>query len=229
MPAYRLGSEKIDIAHFDAIGSDGSEQGFVVHLGLAAESITGVLPKQRVRAVHVAPPAKESTIVVDVVGSVGLTYNETMLIQDFVNRHVFEVQAEAVRDRRSCYVLCPHVAPVLGDDGEVIYTRFSCAGFVVEAFKEAGILAVDVEALPKIKRARLAVAYSFVNSPRFEEWNEEYEWGLDINEKEWPVLMPGYVLHAFDRIPDDVRKTPYRPRLGDELFLLVVELGGQEK
>lgn len=140
------------------------------------------------------------------------------MIEDFLNRHLLEVQAEAARDPRSCYVLCPHVAPVVGDDGEVIYVRFNCAGFVVEAYKEAGIELVDTDALPGIERARLGEAYSFVRSPRFDERNRRYDWGLDDREDRWPVLMPGYVLHAFDRTCEEIRHAPYTPQLGDELF-----------
>lgn len=217
MPAIRVGSRRIDVTLHDAIGEDGSDQRFVVHLALASEAVYGVLPQQEVRVHHVAPPA-EGTMAVDVVGSAGLTHDDAKAIEDFLNRHLLEVQAEAMRDRFSRYVLCPHVAPVFGDDGEVIYVRFNCAGFVVEAYKEAGIQLVDTDALPRIERDRLAIAYSVVRSPRFEKLNRQYGWGLDDREDRWPVLMPGYVLHAFDRTCEEIRSTPYRPQLGDEVF-----------
>lgn len=218
MPALRLGSGTIDVALHDAIGEDDSEQRYIVHLGLASEAMSGVLPKQEVRVNHVAPPAEEGSMAVDVVGSAELTYEDAMMIQDFLNRHLLEVQAEAMRDRYSRFVLCPHMAPVCGDDGVVIYVRFNCAGFVVEAYKEAGVVLVDTNALPRIERARLAIAYRIVGSPRFDELNRQYCWGLDDREDRWPVLMPGYVLHAFDRTCEEIRSAPYRPQLGDELF-----------
>ncbi len=74
--------------------------------------------------------------------------------------------------------------------GRPIATAFSCAGFVAQAYREAGVtLVVDDPQLPPASRTLLETVWG----PRQVRAGARY--GLE-GAGPWPVLLPGYVLHA---------------------------------
>ena len=119
---------------------------------------------------------------------------------------------------RLVYVVHPHVREQTAPDGTVIYRRFSCAGFVIEAYREVGIELVVTEEgrLPSVPLNTLLLAYpdlqAELQSPRLRRMC-----GLP-GEGPWAVVLPGYVLHSLDRPESEIRGSPYLPREGDEFF-----------
>ena len=99
--------------------------------------------------------------------------------------------------------------------GVVRYRRYSCAGFVLDAYEQIGIplLETEEQSLPEVTSEAVEAAYPkpFENPgllPRF---------GLQGNGP-WRVVLAGYVLHALDRSKADIREKPYPAQEGDEIF-----------
>jgi len=219
MPTWRLGTNPTAIRRFDVIGQESSsEPEFVGHLALAAEERGDCVAPMNQRVVHMRPPLRlEGRCQTDWVGSAGLSEDEETQIRVFYEELRLEYKAAKVRDPRKQYVICPHVENQY-DNGTVLYRRFSCVGFVLEAYREAGInmLFSELESLPPVKLDALKSQYpdftDILESP-----SEREKFGIP-GEGPWPVILAGYILNALDRPEGEIRSTTYLPRAGDEFF-----------
>ena len=109
---------------------------------------------------------------------------------------------------------------VKGKDGVPPYqcpTRFSCAGFVFEAYKRARITLLDLSALPLADMAVIAVGYPQQTHLINRGLVRAGDLGLD-GDGPWPVLLCGYLFHALNRDPGVVREDAYIPDLSDRHF-----------
>jgi hypothetical protein len=114
------------------------------------------------------------------------------------------------------YCIRPHASPLYEDDGRYARTRFSCAGFVLEAYNKARIRLLDVNALPMVEMGVLALAYPqtrLIGSGRI----SADALGLG-GSGPWPVLLCGYLFHALKRDVDVIRHQPYAPSTADRYF-----------
>jgi len=207
-----------DIRLYDAIGQDSSDvPNFVRHIGLSLEegsfTVGDILS---VRIVEMIPPLsdpEDSTAqAVDVVASIELNAIELRQIKAFVNELISEYQLFDA-DPNGQYHIFPHFVERDGDDS---CRRFSCAGFVVNAYGDAGVLLIDFTQLPDIGLETLVTAYPDQDRGlRIGRYRAKA--GL-VGDGPWPVLLPGYVFHSMNRDPDTCRKTPYTAQAGDECF-----------
>lgn len=156
---------------------------------------------------------------VQVIGTVPLTADEIQQISVFVDELLSEYEAHNARGRGQ-YVVRPHVAEKRDSDGTVLYRRFNCAGFVIEAYREAGINLIETEdeKIPASSLQTLQHAY-----PHLAKYLHDISWREqeDINlpgEGPWPVVLPGYVLNALARQENVIRDEPYQAAQGDEYY-----------
>jgi hypothetical protein len=220
MPARRLDNNPLPVRRNDVVGQDSdSVAEFVRHAALTAAEHSAVTLSVALPLTDMGPPlaqgGDEQTFQAH--GSVPLTADEVAQIDLFVDRIAAEYQANRAGKRQQ-YVVHPHCAPVTADDGTVIYQRFSCGGFVLEAYRFVGIDLVVTEegTLPAVAIDILRLAYPdqqrVLDSPRLRE-----ALGL-TGTGPWPILLAGYVLHSLRRPEAEIRGSPYQPRLGDEYF-----------
>lgn len=163
MPAVRLGGVAIAICKYDVVGQDSAgTPGFVGHVGLAGEyrGLSG--QSDELPLVHMRPPLEigSSAEPIHCAGTVDLTREEILQIGLFIDEMEAEYLAAQLRnDRRRQYVIAPHVQPVTAPDGTVIYHRYSCAGFVIESYREIGIplLRIDAGGLPGVSLETLVL------------------------------------------------------------------------
>jgi len=147
-----------------------------------------------------------------------LTVDEQLQLRLFSEEVESEYEAARLGSFRGQYVICPHVKEVRREDQTVVYRRFSCVGFVLEAYREAQIdlLRTNVALLPLVGLDALKVQYPvfapLLNSPRVRA-----EFGIG-GDGPWPVVLAGYVINALDRPETAIRSTPYRATAGDEFF-----------
>lgn len=225
MPCYRVSGTTLSLNLLDVVGQDGAETGFIGHAGLAKSS--GSQDAANVPVFDMGPPLHGNEIAggvrVDVVGSAVLTDDEARKIKTFVDRHANEHAifsqfnlGQLMRAAPQMYCVHPHVSPLFEDDGRYVRMRFSCAGFVLEAYKRARIQLLDVDGLPMADMAIIAAAYpqtQFIESGRISA--EALGLGGD---GPWPVLLCGYLFQALNRQADVIRRAIYKPDIMDRYF-----------
>ncbi len=221
MPAERLSDSPIAVRKYDLAGQDSaSVHEFVRHVGLALldyDSVTSQLPA--VRLLHMAPPilkdGDEDATPVQTIATVELTADEQRQIEIFADEHDSEFDANGQRRPIFQYVICPHTKD---PDEKTPFRRFNCAGFAIEAYRQAGlVLLIDhIASLPKVTLDVLKKAYPDQADELDRAGIRQYL-GLE-GEGPWPVLLAGYVINAMDRDSDSIRKAPYAAKVGDEYF-----------
>lgn len=217
MPAARLTATPIGVGRFDIMGFDAAAPDHVIgHVGLAVNSVGAFSAGQTIGVVHMQPPmaAGGHPLEPQACGSVPCTVDETQRINLFVDEQIAEHEAEGLRWRG--YIVRPHAKSEQEADGTTVYRRFSCAGFVVEAYRatELDVVVTDEDLLPQFSLDVIERAYPFVRGHA----RARAFFGLQ-GDGPWPVLMPGHILHALDRTTEDIRRSPYQPREGDEFFV----------
>lgn len=102
------------------------------------------------------------------------------------------------------------------ETGEILQWRFSCAGFVIVAYREAtGVSLVDQDALPPSDEGVVAAIWG----PLARRKDILRDIGLG-SPPPWPVLLPGHVLRALSLVGADNDRTclPHRPTADDAWF-----------
>jgi len=224
MPAHRLtelGSaiSRSDVVAFDAKGA----RHFLQHTALAARDYQSVKAGDDVSVNHMGPPLeRDGQSVVDVSGTDELNDDELNQIDLFIDELHGEQQAQmqrkgSKRDMFPDYIVHPHTD--YSPDGS--FRRFSCTGYVVEAYAEAGIDLIDIGSVPPANLQTLTRAYPdlerLARLRRRDGVPSRQDLGLE-GEWPWPVLLPGYLLHSLARDTDAIREESYFPIAGDECF-----------
>ncbi len=227
MSSYRVDESMLSLNIFDIVGQDGDETGFVVHAGLVESA--GSHHSAKIPVFDMAPPlhgqGNLGHIRANVVGGVSLTNDEVQKIKTFVDRHINEHLVfqqfsgrQLFNAAEQLYCVFPHALPFCEDDGRYARMRFSCVGFVFEAYKSARIKLLDSNDLPMVDFAVIRSAYPrSVHLMENRVINPE-ALGLQ-GSGPWPVLLCGYLFHALNRDADVIRHEPYAPSIADRYFM----------
>lgn len=222
MSAWRISSavSTVSLGRFDVVGKDGSGQ-FIEHVGLAA--MPGNPLVSNVSVIDMGPPLRDNRLMsANVVGTAHITADEQRKIKTFIDRHESEHQALqksglSPSNIGQAYCILPSSLPFAEADGRYTRTRFSCAGFVLAAYKSARIQLIDEGSLPTVDLAVIQQTYpvfaSLLNRQAFRG-----PLGL-AGSGPWPVLLCGYLLHALKRNAADIRQSSYTAQRGDEIFM----------
>jgi hypothetical protein len=218
MPAQRLGSHSASVFRYDVVARDSRVQAkFICHVALADEGRHDVLRETAVAVAHMGPPLerKHDGFPIHACGGACLGVGEMRQVSVFVDEHISEYEADKVRGE-SQYTIMPHCRE---PDECCSVRRFNCAGFVIEAYRYAGIdlVTTDTAFLPTVSLDTLSSAYPDLERV-LRSARHRSKFGLQ-GDGPWPVVMAGYVLNALNRSAEDIRREPYQPRQGDELFL----------
>ena len=96
------------------------------------------------------------------------------------------------------YTIIPSVQPSVqkAENGSPKYHRFSCAGYVSEAMRQADVSLCEEDNLPLADLATLCMIYprllKIMQKLRFRQCM-----GIE-SDPPWPVLLPGYIFHGVD-------------------------------
>ncbi len=225
MPSYRVAGTTLSLSRFDVVGQDGGEREFIAHAGIV--EAVGSHDAASVPVLDMGPPlhGHDNTEQVrgDVVGSATLTDDEVQKIKTFVDRHANEhavfsqiSRTQLIQMAPQMYCVLPHASPLYEDDGRYARTRFSCAGFVLEAYKRARIRLLDLNAIPVVDMAIIAAAYPQARLI-YRGLISSEDLGLG-GDGPWPVLLCGYLFHALSREADVIRQEMYAPDIMDRYF-----------
>lgn len=224
MAARKLGTSPVSLQKYDVVGTDAqSAPEFVRHIGMADPAVDKVVRGDQVSVAHMGPPLEsDGEMPVHAVGSAKISAEEVNQIKLFVDQHTSEHLAHklaGIPGSYAAYIIRPHARPEHAKDGTTKYVRFNCAGFVIEAYRDAGIdvLLTDESRLPVVDLETLQHAYPELASPLGQRLNHRYKWGCE-GKGPWPVVLPGYLLHAFHRVANGNRAAIYVPQPGDERF-----------
>lgn len=221
MASFRIGQQFSDIRVYDTLGQDAKDvESFVGHIGLATGTVE-VNEQQVVLAkmVEMCPPLivpkpDEATDSdwdrIDVVGSIELTAAESKQVAIFIEETAKELDSIPKRHQ---YNVHPHFLDRQGPD---TVRRYSCAGYVQQAYEYADIDLVDITAIPDVGLETILPAYSD-SREELEHPRARRFVGLK-GDGPWPVLLPGDIFHSMNRAPQDCRTAPYKPKVGDEYF-----------
>ncbi len=126
--------------------------------------------------------------------------------------------SQLIKAAPQMYCVHPHASPFYEDDGRYARMRFSCAGFVFEAYKKARIELLDSNDLPMVDIAVIRLAYP--GHVRLMEAGKISPEALGLEGSgPWPVLLCGYLFHALNRNADVIRHEPYAPSFVDRYFM----------
>ncbi len=218
MPVTRVSSSAPAVAAlFDVVG-DGSP--FVKHVGLA--QVAGGDAAPSIAVIDMGPPLPSGRLMhADIIGSVDLTADEQQKIRNFIDRHENEhlaIKALGLTPANigQAYCICPHAIALTEADGRYVRMRFSCSGFVFEAYRFANIHLIDEQRLPAVDLSMIQEAYPvlspFLNRPVVRD-----ALGLS-GDGPWPIMFCGYLFHAFDRGTQLIRQGPHIAQVGHERF-----------
>ena len=226
MPSYRVAESTVSISIYDIVGQDGSESGFIGHSGLSAAE--GSQDAAAIPIHDMGPPLHgqggSTRLRADVLGSAILTDDEVQKIRTFVDRHTNEhllflqfSGKKLLAAVPQMYRVCPHAEPFREEDGRYARMRFSCAGFVFEAYKKAKIELLNTSALPMVGISDIEHGYPAQARLMQRGSVSATDLGL-IGDGPWRVMFCGYLFHAVERDPLTVRREPYTPGIADRHF-----------
>ena len=117
----------------------------------------------------------------------------------------------------SCrYIAHPPIKKDFGQNRRLKAIWYSCSGFVKDCYESTVVkkLLIDWEDpdFPKVPKKIIKDVWCLGGMELTPELKNAL--GL-IGDDSWPVVMPGYVINAFKRQPDEVRNQPFQPTSND--------------
>jgi hypothetical protein len=210
MPVVRLGQHSG--TRFDIVGSCDGGTSAVTHVGMLAAAVqltagASVTVLQMSRRPQLDPP---SGMDAHVVAALPLTRDEAAALEEWI---------EGIRTiiSRCSYFASPAATADRDPETQIVRGwKFSCAGFVVTAYKAADIhLVVDESEIPPLEFDKVILAWSHIMGDRTENAQRQLLSAFGLKGTgPWRVLLPGYLLHACK----DGSTRPYSPGPEDISF-----------
>jgi len=203
---------------FDVIGEKAGATARLTHLGLlvadgSLNPATAVSVFDMGIEIRLSPPGE---MLPHAFGTLSLSRDEMELLDAWVQNISTQV-------RDVVYIALPAwLRDVDEDTGRPAGWRFSCAGWVQRAYLVLGIRLIEDSLLPHVTfdvvletwRHVLRAATGGYDPPE-EKAREILSWFGLIGPGPWRVLLPGYVLRAFEQPRSNL---PYAPREDDRDF-----------
>lgn len=209
-------SSSLWMGRYSVLGSLSEGTRFVTHAALVRDD--NDQEQDKVWVSHMGPPLGETELTPDVFVDVRLEKEEQEAIKHWIAK-VWREQRQG-RKRFRQYVINPHYKWHL-QNGRRLYRRFSCVGYVIEAYKEAKLELIDLKQLPIVEHRTLEKAYPdlqrIANAPqelraRLERrlgFQGLAELGIDKNNLEtYRIVLCGYAFHSLARFRDGTRGLP---------------------
>lgn len=199
--SLRFPARRLAIVGFYA--GEGSQ--FVKHAALLREA-ANLRSASEVAVWHMGPPVSLSTTGpqkcrCELIGQIELSNEEIEAIDDWIASVSTQYTGVSILPFQQ-YVIAPHMVWVKSEEGRPLRQRFSCVGYVIEAYRSAEIDLVDVSAVPDVERATVETVYEdlvrlagrSVPARRFGFVGFD-DLGVP-GDGPWPVVLPGYLFHS---------------------------------
>ena len=223
MPAWTLSETPSTIKRFDALTSPGNMPDCPTHLMLCIEpdARADVTTASEIRVAQMFPPFRINfRVPCRHAASIDLDREQSDRVATFVSDRDRETKELELSRRRSGakmnraqqYRIHPPFTP---PRERTRYWRFSCVGFVLAAYADAGIRLVGTpESLVSLEDLKLHYP-----NPELDDPNWRVRMGLDSSTMRWPVVFAGHVLHAMNREPEEIH--------GDAAFEFIAKDGDE--
>lgn len=221
MPAKRLDSEGTLVGPFHILGTDSELDPFMVlHVGFYSATDLGHIPLalgDTAPVIHMSPRFEvNGQLCCTVWGHSGLKDSEINALYSWLDRHEDEFRTTSRLSPWMHYIASPCSETIENKkNGVRRYRRFSCAGLIQEAFREAvGITLVELsdDALPQLDIDEIVKYYPAARDERIRR-------RIGLDRKPYSILLPGYLFHALDRSSAEIRHMPHRPKKEHSSFL----------
>jgi hypothetical protein len=214
MPAFALSSHGKHLGRYDVVGVHASSPDrFIQHVALHIAEGREVTHGQEVDVAHMGPPLDTSGKAhAHAVGQAPLSSTEIATVEVWIAK-IEDEYLHAGAGRRKQYIVHPPWKDVRDPNRNVRrYRRYSCAGFVLDAYRQVEIYLLEIEetSLPKVDEAMLRSAYPGIGSRLTQNL------GID-GDGPWRIVLAGSV-HSLNRSSEAIRTEPYQARPGDERF-----------
>lgn len=224
MPATRVTQQPSQLHPFDVVALYDDSDDLLVHAMLCneAQSRHDVVHDSEVDCVHMGPPLRVQTSPLSsaAIGTAGLQETHRRKVKTFVDDRLKERFAEKERlkklgrlaDLRLEYLIHP---PAMRPSGAIPMWRFSCVGFVLQAYQTARIKLLGGQ-LPLRSLTELKQFYPWA-AKDLDVQENRIRLGIGEGER-WPVALVGYVLNSLARNPSEIHAGPFVPQPGHEYF-----------
>jgi hypothetical protein len=201
--------------------ADSESSRFVSHAALL-KSKTEFRDRSSTDVLHCGPPIlagpETQQCRADVVGDLSLSPPEREAMEDWLAGVQKENRTSELKPFQQ-YRILPHMFWVESEEKRRIRRRFSCAGFVIEAYHSASVQLLDVTSLPAATEDELALAYPQLVELEKKPKKVQERFGFTSREDlgltgkgPWPIALPGYFFHSTARATDELpRPGPFQP------------------
>ena len=202
---------------FAIVGTYADNRPFVRHSALLRTEDT-IGEERAVTVHHMGPPIGESNqCQCHVIGQVGLTNEEIEAIEDWIASVATQYCEFKVLPFKQ-YVIVPHMDWVISEEGRPQRQRFSCVGYVIEAYRSAEVDLLNLASLPDAHQSDAAEAYPLlIRIATKPELAKKYgvtsigDLGL-YGDGPWKIPLPGYLFHSTARYRNNSpRPLPFVP------------------
>ena len=224
--AFKLTKTRVECTQYAIVGKYASgSRDFVAHAALL--KVTCDVSVDKLMGVwECGPPIVgtenmegrfgENKCIVSVVADLRLVPTERDAVANFLQGVEKQYRSRNILPFQQ-YKLIPHADWVIAPEtGRRIRRRFSCCGFVIEAYADAGIVLLDTYNLPAAELRDVEAAYPslirLTNCP--EKIQRKFGFlGLDDiglgKNAPWQLALPGYLFHACDGVDPRTVDAPF--------------------
>jgi len=206
----------------------GESSQFVRHAALLREA-ANLRSASEVAVWHMGPPVSLSTgspqwCRCELIGQIELSNEEIEAIDDWIASVSTQYTGFPILPFQQ-YVVAPHMVWVKSEEGRSLRQRFSCVGYVIEAYRSAEIDLIDVSTVPDVERGMVEMIYGSLGRIAGNPALANYLGfaGFDDlgvpGDGPWPVVLPGYLFHSARRFQTSAERpaplTPHGVQLGE--------------
>jgi len=193
--------EPIAFRRHAIVGNYDEVRPFVKHTGLLKEN-QSIQGEEKLSLNHMGPPLNANgSDISHLVGQIELANEEIEAIDDWLASVSTQYRDLHVLDLQQ-YVVCPHMKWVVSEEGRRIRQRFSCVGYVLEAYRAAEIELISVDNVPLADKEVLLQSYPVFQKiaarPRVSQklgFKGFDDLGVS-GDGPWQVVLAGYLFHA---------------------------------
>ncbi len=207
----------IRVQRFAVVGVYSEHRPFVRHAAIL-NAETEFNGECKVALSHVGPPIENQyTGDCHIVGQIGLSNEEIEAVADWLASIETQYTQTKILPFQQ-YVVAPHMVWVKSEEGRPLRQRFSCVGYVIEAYAAANVSLIDSESLPDAEMKDVETAYPdlrrLLAKPELAKhygFKDLDDLGL-VGPGPWKVAFPGYLFHSTKRFERaQPRPNPFAP------------------